>query len=203
MIDEAHSLGVLGPRGLGVGEEQGVDPKDVDIWMGTLSKTLAASGGYIAGSQSLIELLKYTSPGLVYSVGLSPPMAAAARAALTVMQQEPWRIRRLRENGQFFLEAAQARGLDTGPSIGASVVPVIIGSSPDAVKLSHRLLSRGFHVVPIIYPGVAENQSRLRFFITSRHTKEQIVGVLDAIAEELPAIRSGPSFVQVVAGRTG
>lgn len=199
MVDEAHSTGVLGKTGGGIAEEQGIDPNDVDIWMGTLSKTLVSSGGYVAGSRVLIDLLKYTSPGLVYSVGLSPPVAASARAALDVVRREPWRIERMRENGRFFLEAARARGFDTGHSIGASVVPVVIGNSPSTVILSQRLMARGFNVVPIIFPGVAENQSRLRFFLTARHTREQIAGVLDAIAEELPAIREAPSFVAALA----
>jgi 8-amino-7-oxononanoate synthase len=201
MVDEAHSLGVLGESGRGIAEEQGVDPTDVDIWMGTLSKALAATGGYIAGSRRLVELLKYTSPGFVYSVGASPPVAAAAHAALKVMRQEPWRLKRLRQNGRDFVSGARVRGLDTGLSIGASVVPIVIGSSPTTVILSHRLLARGYNVIPIIFPGVAENQSRLRFFMTCNHTPDQMAGVLDAIAEELPNIRKAPSFVKLMAGR--
>jgi 8-amino-7-oxononanoate synthase len=201
MVDEAHSVGVLGANGRGIAEEQGVDPTDVDIWMGTLSKALASTGGYIAGSYRLIELLKYTSPGFVYSVGSSPSVTAAAHAAITVMQHETWRLEKLRQNGRAFVAGAKARGLDVGLSIGASVVPIIVGNSPDTVILSHRLLARGYNVIPIIFPGVAENQSRLRFFMTSRHTADHIAGVLDAVSEELPEIRKAPSFVKVVAGR--
>ena len=201
MVDEAHSVGVLGATGRGIAEEQGVDPTDIDIWMGTLSKALASSGGYVAGSHRLIELLKYTSPGFVYSVGASPGVAAAALAAIMVLQREPWRLRDLRQNGRNFLSGAQSRGLDTGRSIGAAVVPIIVGSSPAAVILSQRLLLRGYNVVPIIFPGVAENQSRLRFFITSRHAADQMAGVLDAVAEELSEIRKAPSFVNIIAER--
>jgi 8-amino-7-oxononanoate synthase len=200
MVDEAHSLGVLGQTGRGIAEEQGVDPADIDIWMGTLSKALASTGGYIAGSRQLVDLLKYTSPGFVYSVGAAPAVAAAAHAAITVMQRESWRLAKLRQNGRDFLSGAKVRGLDTGLSIGASVVPIIVGNSPTAVILSQRLLARGHNVVPIIFPGVAENQARLRFFITSRHTADQMAGALDAIAEELPEIRKAPSFVNMVAG---
>ena len=78
MVDDAHGVGVLGERGSGIAEHCGVDPRKVDIWMGTLSKTLASCGGYIAGSKELIEILKFTAPGFVYSVGLPPPMTAAA-----------------------------------------------------------------------------------------------------------------------------
>lgn len=201
MVDEAHATGALGRTGRGVAEEQGVDPADVEIWMGTLSKTLAAAGGYIAGSRALIELIKYTSPGFVFSVGLSPPVAAAATAAVDVMMREPWRAAALRRNGLALLEKAKARGLDTGLSIGASVVPVIVGNSPQTVMLSERLLERGFNVVPAVFPGVAENQARLRFFVTSEHSPEQIDAVIEAVAEELPKIRSGSSFVSTIAGR--
>ncbi|MGQ3302521.1 aminotransferase class I/II-fold pyridoxal phosphate-dependent enzyme [Reyranella sp.] len=201
MVDEAHATGALGRTGRGVAEEQGIDPAEVEIWMGTLSKTLAAAGGYIAGSRPLIELIRYTSPGFVYSVGLSPPVAAAAAAAVDVMMREPWRVAALRRNGRALLERARARGLDTGLSIGASVVPVIVGNSPQTIMLSERLLGRGFNVVPAVFPGVAENQARLRFFITSQHTLEQIDAVIDAVAEELPKILSGSSFVSTIAGR--
>ena len=111
---------------------------------------------------------------------------AAANAAIEIMQQESWRLKRLRQNGRDFISGAKVRGLDTGLSIGASVVPIIVGHSPTTVILSHRLLARGYNVIPIIFPGVAENQSRLRFFITSGHTADQMAGVLDAVAEELP-----------------
>ena len=201
MVDEAHATGALGHTGRGIAEEQDVDPTEVEIWMGTLSKTLAAAGGYVAGSRALIELIKYTSPGFVFSVGLSPPVAAAATAAVDVMMREPWRAAALRRNGRALLAKARARGLDTGLSIGASVVPVIVGNSPQTVMLSERLLELGFNVVPAVFPGVAENQARLRFFVTSEHTPEQIDAVIEAVAEELPKIRSSSSFVSTIAGR--
>jgi 8-amino-7-oxononanoate synthase len=199
MVDEAHSTGVIGRTGRGIAEEQNVDPTEVDIWMGTLSKTLSAAGGYIAGTRALVDLIKYTSPAIVYSVGLSPPLAAASLTALQVMRKEGWRLAKLRDNGQLFLKGARARGLDTGLSIGAAVIPVIVGNSPHTVFLSERLLARGYNIFPIIFPGVAENQARLRFFITSEHAPAQIEGVLDAMAEELPKVRSGPSFVSLLA----
>ncbi len=200
MVDEAHSIGVLGTTGKGIAEEQAVDAKSVDIWMGTLSKSFAASGGYIAGSRALIELLKYTSAGFVFSVGLSPPLAAAARTAIEIMHREPWRLTALRRNGIALLAAARARGLDTGLSAGAAIVPIIVGSSPQAVILSQRLLEIGFNVVPALFPGVPENEARLRFLVTSEHEPGEIVDVLDATAEEIARIRNGPSFVRAVAG---
>ena len=200
MVDEAHATGTLGRTGRGIAEEQDIDPAEVEIWMGTLSKTLAAAGGYIAGSRALIDLIKYTSPGLVFSVGLSPPVAAAATAAVDVMMREPWRTAALRRNGLFLLKQARARGLDTGLSIGASVVPVIVGNSPQTAMLPEGLLECGFNVVPAVFPGVAENQAQLRLFVTSEHTPEQIANVIGAVAEELPKIRNGSSFVSTIAG---
>ena len=129
MVDEAHSLGVLGKTGRGVAEHYGVDPREVDIWMGTLSKTLGSCGGYICGTKDLIEILKYHSPGFVYSVGLSPPGTAAALAALELLKAEPERVQQLQENGHFFLEEAKKAGLDTMTSAGYSVVPIMIGCS--------------------------------------------------------------------------
>jgi 7-keto-8-aminopelargonate synthetase-like enzyme len=169
--------------------------------MGTLSKALAAMGGYIAGCRPLIEILKDTTPGFVFSVGLSPPIAAAAHAAIDLMQKETWRLAKLRENGRAFLRGAKARGLDTGVSVGASVVPIMIGNSPHAVILSERLLARGYNVVPAFFPGVAENQARLRFFLTSEHTPKQIDSVLDVVVEELLDVRNGPSLVSLVTKR--
>lgn len=201
MVDEAHATGALGATGRGIAEEQGIDPTEVDIWMGTLSKTLAAAGGYIAGSRALIDLLRYTSPGFVFSVGLAPPVAAAATAAIEVMEREPERATALRRNGRALLARAKARGLDTGLSIGASVVPVIVGNSGQTVMLSERLMQRGFNVVPAVFPGVAENQARLRFFITSEHSQDQIDQVIDTVAEELPDIRRNASIVGAIVGR--
>lgn len=200
MVDEAHSIGVLGATGRGIAEEQGVDPADVDIWMGTLSKSLVAAGGYIAGCRTLVELLKFTSPSFVYSAGMPPPVAAAATAAIEIMRREPWRLQKLRRNGSHFAACAKERGLDIGLSMGASIIPIIVGSSPHAVILSQRLLERGYNIVPAIFPGVAENQARLRFFMTSRHSIEQIEGAIEATAVELGKVRAGPSFVNVIAG---
>ena len=116
MVDEAHSIGVLGARGAGIGEYYGVNPLDVDIWMGTLSKAFSSAGGYIAGKTSLVEYLKYTAPGFVFSVGMSPPNAAAALASIQLMLKEPERVTRCIARGKFFLEAAKAPFLSLSPA---------------------------------------------------------------------------------------
>jgi 8-amino-7-oxononanoate synthase len=183
MVDEAHALGVLGATGKGIREHYGVPGKDVDIWMGTLSKTLAGCGGYIAGERALVEHLKYAVPGFVYSVGIAPPLAAASLAALKLMLKEPERVTRLQENGRMFLRLARENGLDTGTSQGFAIVPAITGSSLKAAKLSNRLFERGINVQPIIYPAVEEKAARLRFFLSSLHTEAQIKQTVQMLKE--------------------
>jgi 8-amino-7-oxononanoate synthase len=185
MVDEAHSLGVMGEGGLGIQEHFQLRGDDVDIWMGTLSKALAGCGGYIAGSLALIEHLKCAAPGFVYSVGMPPPMAATALAALEVLRAEPWRAQRLRERGRQFLELARARGVDTGFSAGMSVIPAITGSSLKAARLAETLFRRRINVQPILYPAVPERSARLRFFVSSEHSEDQIRSTVEALAEEL------------------
>src|SRR5690349_14559308 len=114
MVDEAHSLGVLGPRGFGLADRAGIDPGEVDIWMGTLSKTLVSCGGYIAGRQDLITYLKRMAPGFVFSVGMTGPSAAAAFAAVQILEAEPERVQRLNERAALFLGLAREAGLDVG-----------------------------------------------------------------------------------------
>jgi 8-amino-7-oxononanoate synthase len=182
MVDEAHSLGVLGRSGRGIGEHFGVDPNRVEIWMGTLSKSLASCGGYIAGAAPLVHYLKYSAPGFVFSVGISPPNAAAALAALRRMEAEPALVERLQARARLFLELANERGLETGRSDGFSVIPVIFGTSEAAVQASNLMLDRGFNVQPIVYPAVEEGLARLRFFLCADHTEVQIRAAVDAVA---------------------
>jgi len=185
MVDEAHSAGVLGEHGRGLGEYFHVDPRDVDLWMGTLSKSFGSCGGYIAACREVVEYLKYTAPGFVYSVGISPANAAAALASIRVLQAEPERAVRLRKRSKFFLDLARNQGLNTGMSKDSPVVPVILGNSMRCVQLSKALFVRGINVQPILYPAVEENAARLRFFITSLHTEDELRYTADAIAEEL------------------
>lgn len=189
MMDEAHSLGVLGDTGRGIFEHYDIASSEVDIWMGTLSKTTCSCGGYIAGSKALITLLKAQAGGFVYSVGLAPALAAAAIASLDILREEPRRTHALRRNSQSFLEHARERGLDTGLSEGYSVVPVLVADSLRSVQLSNELFAAGVNVLPIIYPAVPEGLARLRFFITSAHTEEQIKRTVDLTAEILGRLK--------------
>ena len=183
MVDEAHSLGVLGATGRGIGEHFGVDRRDVDIWMSTLSKTLASCGGYISGSKELVEYLKYTLPFQVFSTGISPANCAAALAALRLLDREPQRVERLRKNSELFLGLVKAHGFNTGTSYGTAVVPVIVGNSILAMQMSRAMFERGVNVQPILHPAVEEKAARLRFFITSAHSEEQIRFTVDALVD--------------------
>lgn len=189
MLDEAHSLGVLGATGRGTAEHFGINPKEVDLWMGTLSKTCCGCGGYIAGSAEVVELLKFTSPGFVYSVGMSPVLAAASDRAIHLMLAEPERVKKLQEVSHEFVRYAKEKGLDTGAAEGYAVVPLMLGSSLLAGKLAARLFERKVNVMPIIYPVVEEGAARLRFFLSAAHDMEHIHRAIDLVCEELPKAR--------------
>jgi 8-amino-7-oxononanoate synthase len=190
MVDEAHALGVLGQTGKGIREHFGVSGKDVDIWMGTLSKTLASCGGYIAGERALVEHLKYAAPAFVYSVGIAPPLAAAALEALRIMRREPERVGRLRERVQQFMQQMQSMGINTGYGQGYAIVPAITGSSLKATRLSNQLFEAGINVQPIIYPAVEEKSARLRFFLSAMHTEQQIDSTLKALKRSVVSWRA-------------
>ncbi len=194
LVDEAHSAGTMGDTGRGIAEYFGADPRRVDLWMGTLSKSYGSCGGYIAGCKAVVEYLKYTSPGFVFSVGITPSNAGAALAALRQLQAHPERVARLQARSRLFLQRARQHGLNTGWSQDSPVVPVILGNSLHAFQLSHALLQRGVNVQPIMYPAVEESAARLRFFISSCHTEEQIRYTVDATAEELAKI--DPSYLR-------
>ena len=192
LVDEAHGLGCIGKTGGGMREYYGLSGDEVDIWMGTLSKSLGSTGGYLAGSAAMIDAMKYEAPGSVYSVALAPVLAAAANEAIQIMHAEPERVARLHARGSFFLDVAKSLGLDTGASVGSSITPIMVGSSPLAAAASKVLLEEGINALPIAFPGVPMNQARLRFFITSEHTEDQIRHSLTTTAEILSRLREGP-----------
>lgn len=188
MVDEAHSIGVLGAKGLGVREYFNIASHDVDIWMGTLSKTLAGCGGYIAGSHALVEQLKYFAPGFIFSVGLAPALTAASIAAIKILQAEPERVTKLQHNSQLFLSLCQQHNLNTANSIGMGIVPIIIGNSVQVIKLANALYEHGIQAQPIIYPAVTKSLARLRFFISCAHTEDQIRYTVDKLAEQIKTL---------------
>ncbi len=182
LVDEAHSIGVLGQDGRGLCESAGVDPAQVDLIVGTLSKTFVSCGGFIGGAYPVIRWLRYTLPGFVFSVGLSPAIAAAAQAALHLVQREKWRIEKLRRNAELFVALAREAGLDTGTAIGCGVVPILFSDIFETVRLSQQLMANGYYVPPIVQIGVPKNQPRLRFFLSATHTEEEIREVIRFVA---------------------
>ena len=185
MVDEAHSIGAIGNTGRGISEYYDVDPNEIDLWMGTLSKSFASCGGYIAGSAALVEYLKYTAPGFVFSVGMSPPNAAATLAALRMLKAEPERATILQARAKLFLDLAKEHNLNTGMSQNSPVIPIIVGDSLKSIQLSQNLFKRGINVPFMIYPSVPQNGARLRFFITCNHTEAQIRSTIKTLTEEL------------------
>jgi len=145
-------------------------------------------GGFIAGERALIDNLKFAAPGFVYSVGMAPPLAAASLAALECMRAEPERVRTLQARAAQFLRLAREARIDVGSSSGVAIVPAIIGSSIGAARLSQALFRRGLNVQPILYPAVPENGARLRFFLSSLHTEEQVRNAVAVLAEEIEAL---------------
>lgn len=186
MVDEAHSIGVLGKTGRGVAEHFGVSPDDVDIWMGTLSKSFASCGGYIAGNGELVEYLRYTAPGFVYSVGLAPPMAAAALKSIHLVQEEPYRVAQLHSRVSMFHKLAREAEFNVGGANEASaVLPVIVGRPDRTIALSRALMDKGVLALPIGYPAVSKTKARIRFFISCSHTDDDIRRTVEIISDEL------------------
>ncbi|MFK7930914.1 MAG: aminotransferase class I/II-fold pyridoxal phosphate-dependent enzyme, partial [Myxococcota bacterium] len=190
MVDEAHSFGIVGETGCGLAEHFDLEPGDVDLWMGTLSKSLASCGGWIASNKRLVNYLKYTAPGFVYSAGLTAANGVAAVKSLELMFEEPWRVKKLQDNAKFFHDKLVERGIDTGPAHGESgVIPAITGNSMWALQLSQRLNKAGVNVQPIVYPAVPDDAARLRYFLSSTHTEEQLAKTATLTADLLEQIR--------------
>ena len=191
MVDEAHSFGTIGPRGFGIADHFDIDPLDVDVWMGTMSKSLASMGGWIAGRKELVEFLKYTTPGFVFAAGMTPTLGQSALSALRLMHEEVWRVEKLQHNARFFYEALNERGINTGVAKGMSpVIPAITGDSMHALLLAQALLDDGINAKPIIFPAVANDAARLRFFLSTLHTEQELTFTADKIQSHLARIRA-------------
>jgi 8-amino-7-oxononanoate synthase len=182
IVDEAHSIGVLGPTGRGITEYFDIPASEIDLIVGTLSKAFVTCGGFIAGRQGVIDWLRFTLPGFVYSVGLPPPSVAGARCALEILRAEPHRLRRLHDNSTYFLEGARSRGLNVGTAIGAAVIPILFSETHVAIEAANAGLMAGFFVPPIVQIAVPKDLPRLRFFLTAGHDRDQIDGVLNALS---------------------
>ena len=151
----------------------------------------------MAGSEKLVKFLRLHAPGFVYSVALPPALAASAKAALDIMNEEPGLAAALRDNCDYFFQQANALGLETGLSERSAVIPIMVGNSALAAKLSERLLEAGINVAPVTFPGVPMNMARLRFFLTAVHTKTQINTALQAVRRELDRL-DDENFTELV-----
>jgi len=180
MIDEAHSIGVLGKTGTGIEEHFGLGDV-IDIKMGTLSKTIPSVGGYVAGKKDLISYLRHASRAYIFSAALPPAQAAAANESFKIILEEPWRIEAVCANGQQFIQGLKGAGFDTMLTTTA-IVPVLCGTDDQAFALTQACQHKDLFVLPVVSPAVPEGQSRLRATVTAAHTPQEIDYAMDVIA---------------------
>ncbi len=180
MVDDAHSIGVLG-GGHGTSAHFGVTD-DVDLIMGTFSKSFASLGGFIAGDDQIIHYIQHHARSLIFSASISPPNAAAALASLHVMQEEPERIQRLLDIADYMRKGFQSLGFDTGPS-QTPVIPILIRDDMKTIMMWKALFEAGVYTNAVIPPGVAPNMSLLRTSYMATHTQEQLDRVLETFAQ--------------------
>jgi len=197
LVDEAHSIGVLGKNGRGLSEHFGEDPRRIDIIIGTLSKTFASCGGFICAQEMVLEWMRYTLPGFVYSVGLPPVVAAATQAALEVIVAEPERVAALQNNAQRFLTKAKGAHLATSSAVGEGIIPVLFPDLKSTMEGAAFLLKHGIYAPPIVQMGVPKELPRIRFFISARHKPEDIdrtVSALENFFAALPTSTRQPAM---------
>lgn len=181
MIDEAHSLGVLGATGRGIEEHFGLGDV-IDIKMGTLSKTIPSVGGYVAGRKDLITYLRHASRAYIFSAALPPGQTAAANEAFKVILDEPWRIEKLRQNSTQFINGLKGRGFNTLYTETA-IVPVVCGEDEVAYAMTREVQQKDVFVLPVVSPAVQAGLARLRATVTAAHETPDIEHAMNIIAE--------------------
>ena len=181
MIDEAHSVGVLGERGTGIEEHFGLGDV-IDIKMGTLSKTIPSVGGYVAAKKEIVNYLRHASRAYIFSAALPPAQAAAASEAFKVILDEPWRIERLNENTKQFIGGLKNLGFDTMLTETA-IVPVLCGEDEKAFAMTREAQHHDVFVLPVVSPAVPEGLARLRATVTAAHEPSEIERAMDVIGE--------------------
>jgi glycine C-acetyltransferase len=190
MIDEAHSVGVLGATGRGIEEYFGLDDV-IDIKMGTLSKTIPSVGGYVAGKKDMIEYLRHTSRAYIFSAALPPAQAAAANEAFKVVLDEPWRVEKLNQNADQFINGLKNRGFDTLYTETA-IVPVILGSDERAFAMTRIAQEQDVFVLPVVSPAVPPGLARLRATVTAAHETVEIDHAMNVIQEAGKILEQSP-----------
>ena len=181
MIDEAHSVGVLGVKGTGIEEYFGLGDV-IDIKMGTLSKTIPSVGGYVAAKKEIITYLRHASRAYIFSAALPPAQAAAANEAFKVILDEPWRVERLNQNTRQFIGGLKSMGFDTMLTETA-IVPVLCGDDDTAFAMTREAQLNDVFVLPVVSPAVPEGLARLRATITAAHEPSEIERAMDVIGE--------------------
>ena len=181
MIDEAHSVGVLGEKGTGI-EEYFNMYGAIDIKMGTLSKTIPSVGGYVAAKEEIITYLRHASRAYIFSAALPPAQAAAANEAFKVILDEPWRIERLNENTKQFIGGLKSMGFDTLLTETA-IVPVLCGQDDMAFAMTREAQHQDVFVLPVVSPAVQEGLARLRATVTAAHEPSDIEHAMEVIGE--------------------
>ncbi len=181
MIDEAHSVGVLGEKGTGIEEYYGLGDV-IDIKMGTLSKTIPSVGGYVAARKDIITYLRHASRAYIFSAALPPAQAAAANEAFKVILDEPWRIERLNQNTKQFIGGLKSMGFDTMLTETA-IVPVLCGDDDIAFAMTREAQHNDVFVLPVVSPAVPEGLARLRATVTAAHDPSEIERAMDVIGE--------------------
>lgn len=179
MIDEAHSVGVLGKTGRGIEEHFGMEGS-IDIKMGTLSKTIPSVGGYVAGKKELIQYLRHASRAYIFSAALPPAQAAAANEAFKVILDEPWRVEKLNANADQFISGLKQRGFDTLYT-STAIVPVLCGDDESAFAMTRSAQHQNIFVLPVVSPAVPPGLARLRATVTAAHEPEEIKHAMDVI----------------------
>ncbi|HWR99468.1 MAG TPA: pyridoxal phosphate-dependent aminotransferase family protein [Prolixibacteraceae bacterium] len=172
MVDDAHSLGVIGVNGSGTASHFGLTD-NVDLIMGTFSKSFASLGGFIAADKDTINFIKHTSRSLMFSASMTPSSAGTVLAALEIMQNEPERIKHLWDITNYALKGFKAMGFDTGKS-ETPIIPLFIRDDIKALMLTKVLLDDGVFVNPVVSPGVPKEDSLIRYSLMATHTKEQV-----------------------------
>jgi 8-amino-7-oxononanoate synthase len=197
-VDDAHGIGVLGPQGRGTAASQGV-ASEIDLLFGTFSKSLASIGGFVAGERPIIEYLRHNVRTLIFSAALPPASAAAALAALRVMQREQALFDRLWENAVYFRTAVERIGYRTMGTT-TPIIPLFIGSEAVAMRMCCEALQMGLFATPAVYPAVPKGHALIRTSVTPAHTREHLDGAVDVLtklAEKYPVYKDDPSLVPV------
>lgn len=199
MVDEAHGAGVFGPRGAGVAAELGMTDA-IDVHVGTLGKALGSFGAYVAGSSALVDLLINRARSFIFTTGLPPSAAAAACAAIDVIEREPGRAAGLLQRAADLATRLRAAGLSV-PCAESQILPIVVGDAGKAVAVMRDLLERGIYVAAIRPPTVPAGTSRLRLSLMATHSADQIDAAADAIIESIAAVTSGEHLAAANAAR--